>query len=274
MNEKPVRQAPSSTELLQQVKEQMSMMSPWPERFNRLAEAITEVEAVKENEGVVTCQQCQESLDLLVVDEREGFDVRQRYPEVLAHLAECNDCRTTYTLLQAALSSDEEQLEATSLSSVAPISSRSVDEFPVWPRQGALSSQPFPVTLRVVRDLISKALCGPQLAFVRGQTAEEGEHTALLLADVVTTEQGDLVIEVTTHWCIERPQVIDLEVQLTTDCALPESLKATMYWGSIRRSQPVDAEGEARFQDLPLSQVIEPSSDLINDDLVLVLGSV
>lgn len=262
--------APSSAELLRQISTQMSEAAPWSERFGKLARSIAEVGNPESQTSLITCRQSQENLELLVTGEIAGLDVRQRYSTLIAHLAECRNCQIAYSLLRGILRAEREERlmpVPTSLpvSSHLPLSGKRAP----WRRQSGQSPSPFPLTFHIAREFISMALRGPQLAFVRGEVAEEEERETLLLADMLPTEQGDLVAEVTIHQRVDQVDAIDLKIQLASDWILPDGLWVNLSWAGIQCSEPVTSDGKVSFHNLPLSSLTEQESDKVKADLTL-----
>ena len=261
---------PSSAELLQQIRTQMSETASWSERFGRLARSVAEVDVLESQERAVPCQHSQENLELLVTAEMAGLDVRQRYSTLLAHLAECRDCQIAYSLLRSTLRAEREDRlipVPTSPPESSPLQSP-VKRAP-WRRQSGRSPAPFPLTFHVARDFLGKALRGPQLAFARGEAAEDSERDILLLADVVPTEQGDLMAEVTIHRRVDQVGSIDLEIQLVSDWILPDGLLANLSWAGTQRSEPITDDGKVYFHNLSLSNLTGQESDKVKADLTL-----
>ncbi|HDD24186.1 MAG TPA: hypothetical protein ENF52_01980 [Chloroflexi bacterium] len=216
------------------------------------------------------CAEVKDLLDMVVTDELAGVDVGVRYPAVMAHLQHCDRCRTIYTLLRDTLQPREE----TPLPPSAPVpppnlSFLDTEEESPWRRIVQDPSLLFPLTFEIARNFIRRALCGPRLASVRGGLEAYGERRTLLLADWVTTEQGDWIVEVTAHRRADRPEVLELEARLVSDEPLPPGLHVALSWADQHLSAPVDNEGAARFHDLPLSHLIEPQSGAIKDDLTI-----
>jgi len=214
------------------------------------------------------CAEVNDLLDLVVADELAGVDAEARYPAVMAHLQRCDRCRTAYALLRDALRWEEEE----ALPRTAPLSPPSLSfldaggESP-WRRIVEDVSSLFPLTFEITRDFIRRALRGPRLTAVRGEPGGYGEWRTLLLADWVATGRGDWIIEVTAHRRGARPEVLDLETRLVSDDPLPPGLRVAVSWADRHLSAALDGEGAARFQDLPLSLLIEPQSGEVRDDL-------
>jgi hypothetical protein len=264
MKEKNSEQVPSSAELLKQIKAQMSETMPWPERFARLAQDIADVA------DSVACQQCQENLDLLVSDELAAHDIQQKYPDLLAHIAACQDCAATYHLLKDTLSAGQETDQAFASCPSISTSERVVsDNRQPWQYKLGHSPAPFPLSFQVAREFIAKALRGPQLAFVRGETSERIEHGNLLFAEVIPTPQGDLFMEAVIDRHIEDRQAIDLHVFLVSNWVFPDNLRVNLFWGDIRLSETMTASGQVSFCDLPLDDLTETALDRITSDLIL-----
>jgi len=232
--------------------------------------SVAEVESSESKGDLVACWQNRENLELLVADELADPDAHQRYPSLFVHLAECRDCRAIYLLLRDTLLAEQrDRLTPIPTSPPVPSFGESPDERVPWRRQCGRSPHPFPLIFNIAYEFLSKALRGPQLAFVRGEIAEDGERDILLLADAVPTEQGDLIAEVTIHHRIDQVGSIDLEIQLVSDWTLPDGLGANLSWADVQRSEPVTDDGKVYFHDFALSNLIEQKSDEVEADLTL-----
>lgn len=111
-------QTPLSDEepVLAEFRRYLAEPGPWSVRFRRLAEGIAianEAEPIPltsaefKNMTILTCEQCQELLDVYVEDEQAGKNVRQTYPTVWRHLTTCLDCQVVYDLLSDMLAPEE-----------------------------------------------------------------------------------------------------------------------------------------------------------------------
>jgi hypothetical protein len=223
--------------------------------------------SIKDQEGrPMSCQACLENLDLIAVDELSGRDVLRRYPDLFRHLLECDDCHAAYLLLRETLRSESREDAPLMLSSHAlPSPSTEVP----WERVEGDAVHPFPLTFEIARDFISRALRGPQLAFARGEGASPEQQTALLLTDLLQTEQGAYVTEATMHRRVDRLDVIDLEIRLVNEVPLPEDLMARISWADVHRSMPVAETKAITFRDLPLSRLTDPQTGEIEAGLTL-----
>ncbi|MBN1180138.1 MAG: hypothetical protein JXD18_13080, partial [Anaerolineae bacterium] len=171
----------------------MSSASPWPERFYRLAQAIVTTAAPEEMSPSLTCQECQDNMDLLVIDDLAGRVSFQQHLALLAHLTECKTCRSAYLILRDLLS------EGTT--PPLPAERPSVST-----RPGDWMQSLLPLTFEVVHESINRALRGPQLAAMRGDaSAEDEEHRTLAYIDALLTEHEDLIVEVSVLRSLAQP---------------------------------------------------------------------
>ena len=243
----------------------MSETTSWPERFSRLAQDIACVA------DSIACQQCQENLDLLVSDELAALDIRQKYPDLLAHITTCEDCAMAYHSLKEALAAGQESHKApashSSMRTSKPLLSGNHQP---WRYKLGHSPIPFPLSFQVAREFITKALRGPQLAFVRGETSASTKHGNLLFAEIMATERGDLFLEAVIDRRIDHPQMIDLHVFLVSNWTFPDNLQVNLFWGDIQLSETMTADGQVSFRDLLLVDLTtETTIDKISSDLIL-----
>jgi hypothetical protein len=230
----------------------MTGKKAWTTKFDRLLQAVAEVEG---DEEAITCEQCQEMLDLLAADHLAGEGILQRHLATLLHLARCQQCRTLYlALLDTLLAEREGQLEPLSIPQRPPA---------LWKKEGGSPARPFPLTFHVEREFLHRVLRGPQLASARGQAAANGERSTLLLSDIVMTEQGELIAAVSLHRRIARRKSIDLEVQLISDWELPDNLQVQLCCANLQRSLQLSGDGKACFEGIPLADLMAPSGDPI-----------
>ncbi len=214
------------------------------------------------------CQTCRDNLDLIAVDELAGRDILHRYPALVLHLTGCGACRAAYLQLRETLRSESQ--EEVQLMFAAPTPVLSSPETP-WKRVEGPAG-PFPLRFELARGVISRALRGPQLTFARGEDVSTA-RTALLLADLMETEQGAYVTEVTLHRYITRPDLIDLEIRLVNEAPLPAGLTVRIACADVHRSAPV-VEGEpVTFRDLPLARLTHPQTGEVRSDLTLTFIS-
>lgn len=221
----------------------------------------------------VNCADVSELLDVVATDELAGVDLKERYPAVLAHLRRCDRCRAAYFMLLDALRCQE---RSASLSSSSPdIASPPTlsfldgeDERP-WRRQDDEVASPFPLTFEIAHSFIQRALSGPILSGMRGEPSAYGEQQALLLADWVATENDDWIVELTAHRRLDYPEAVDLEARLISNEPLPADVRVAVQWGDQCRSALLDAQGAARLRAISLSQLVEPQSGRMDDDLTI-----
>jgi hypothetical protein len=257
------QEAPSSEELLEQLRDSLSKGIVDGEKFTRLFQAIAGAKGI-ESERELSCEECREELDILVADQLAGHDVAQRHPTLFAHLNTCKECRVAYLLLLDILMTER---DTPSPAVTSPPVKRSTP----WRREGALFSPSLPLTFHIARDFFAKLLRGPQLAFARGASAEDAtlEREGLLLYDIVPFEQGDLIVEFVTHRRLSLPQVVDLEIRLVSDWSLPSGLQIHLTAGDIQRLENVDGAGRAWFRELPVDHLLPVESDPSEAELTL-----
>ena len=218
----------------------------------------------------LSCADVCDLLDMVAVDELAGTSAEERYPAILAHLRHCSRCRAAYSMLLDAL---RYRGEAASLSAMPPSSPslsflEAQDEKP-WCRLGRDSASIFPVTFEIARSYVEQALFGPRLAAVRGEHTVEAEQQALLLADWVATENDDWIVELTAHRRLDYPEAVDLEARLISNEPLPADVRVAVQWGDQCRSALLDARGAARLRAISLSQLVEPQSGRMDEDLTI-----
>jgi hypothetical protein len=234
--------APSS-KLIDEIRRRIQSEPEWTTGFKRLLVALALTEFTEEIEAsTVTCEEFQEALDLLVVDQLSGVDLAQGYPDLVAHLLTCEACQTAYSIL---LESFEEE-------SILKVDSNSTIHQARKEPQRESSPSLFPLILEIGYELVQQALRGPQLSFTRGEAYHEGRCSSLLLHHIIPTPEGDLVIEAEAEYRIDTPDVLDLRVEVATDWRLEEPLEVTLSWLGKVYVKPISDAGVALYRDLPM----------------------
>lgn len=255
-------QDPSSDPLLAEFRRHLAEPGPWSARFGRLAKAIVSVDEVEPvvsippitEVALLSCDVCQELLDVYVADEGAGSNVRQTYPAVWSHLTSCLDCQMVYNLLGEMLGVETEKVPQ----ALPPLA----ENLP----QVTSTQSDDPWITRIWEDMIEKtfrlefifnipylqSMLLPQAAGLRaGPSVEPTSH--LLLYNTVSVGEQSLTIEVTA--IRKGPDTLELQAFVIGTAPLPSNLRAVLTWVDETRSVTVDKQGRAELGEVPLASL-------------------
>lgn len=253
--------------VLQELRELLSQPGPWPERFQRLAQAIAYVSS---RQGI-TCEECSSAIDLYVARELATRDAGQVYPDVKRHLATCALCREEYELLYRAVSEKEEALfevpiQATTvkLSFLQP----KPEELP-WTL--AIQREPFlKLTFAFARSYLASLFSPPTLAATRAGPELAGQEISLLLSDYVEVGARRLVVEATVTGKPASSH-FDVHVAVASSTDLPDRLEILLAWAGHEITVPLDENGRALLSDVPLGKLIDTDTNRLVGELILTV---
>jgi hypothetical protein len=256
-NKKPHAQenmALDKNSLLQELRRRLSEPGPWARRFRRLAEAIA-------RSPDLSCQECEDILDLYVDDELEGRDVRRLYPLVWHHLRTCARCWQAHDLLADTLSRERAgkltpapRPEAPRLSFLQPHPPDAPWITRLRPR---IAGAPFGLTFSFNLSYLQTLLSPPSPVRARAEEPFLPLAGHLLLSDTVPVGEGTVAVEVTATCRSERPDHLHLQAIITGSAPLPENLWARLIWADQTRSGPVDPQGCVDFGEVSLTTLQE-----------------
>jgi len=235
--------------LLQELRRRLSQPGPWARRFRQLAEAVA-------GSSDLSCEECEDILDLYVDDELGGRDVRRLYPLVWRHLRTCARCRQAHDFLADTLRRERAgkltpvpRLEAPCLSFLQPHPPDAPWITRLRPRiAGAPFGLTFSLNLPYLRTLLSPPL--PVAARAEEPFLPLASH--LLLSDTVPMGEGAVAVEVTATRRPERPDLLYLQATITGSAPLPENLWARLIWDDQTRFGSVDLQGRVDFGEVSL----------------------
>lgn len=214
----------------------------WREGLGRLAEAIATLEAEPPSppRAGLSCETCQELLDVYVGDEQQGLNARQRYPAVWRHLAGCDECKEVYDFLVDMLELD--------LPWIIRLWEMAEDSFRLVFTFGCshLQSLRFAKPLVTVRDTL---------------TVEPSRH--ILLYEMVSVAEQTLIVDVTATRRLDKPAWFELQLSITPPPhwggegggRAGQNLRAIVTWAEHTLSAAVDKQGQAYLGQVPLSSL-------------------
>ena len=256
-NKKPYSQenmALDENPLLQELCRRLSEPGPWAQRFRRLAEAVAGTPGL-------SCQECEDILDLYVDDELGGRDVRRLYPLVWHHLRTCTRCRQAHDLLAGTLSRERTgeltpvpRLGAPCLSFLQPHPPDAPWITRLRPR---IAGAPFGLTFSFNLPYLRTLLSPPLPVGARAEEPFLPSVAHLLLSDAVPMGEGTVAVEVTATRRPEKPGHLYLQAIITGSAPLPENLWARLIWEDQIRSGPVDLQGRVDFGQVSLTTLQE-----------------
>lgn len=226
--------------LLAELSAYLAEPGPWTARFNRLATDL---------DNLLTCEACQELLDVYVEDEQAGETVRQIYPVVWQHLQTCSDCEMMYQLLTEMLQpedvtqpEEEKEEEYPPIPSDVPWISHIKDQI-----RGFFRVQ-FQLNPSYLQTLLFP------MSFAQGLRSVTSTQPAphMLLYDTVFVGEHILTVEVTGTR--QEEETLALQAMVYSD-PLPANLRALLTWGDKTHSAPVDDQGQADLGEVPLASL-------------------
>ncbi len=244
------RQVPDHSFALQQLRQRLQQPGPWADRFRQLAAAIAHA-------GDLTCDECQDLLELCLDDAPLPSVIQQ-------HLETCPDCQEAYDLLRVAIAPlqddrptpQPQSVPARRLSFLQP---SSADAPWVTRLYSRLAGGPFGIAfsfnLAYLLDLFTAAR--PLLA--RGD-AFPPSGQVLLLSQVVHLGEQALSVTVTADQDRAQPDFIQVEVTITSPDPLPQPLWARLTWGEQTWTTRIGPDGQARWEEIPLAALHPPGA--------------
>jgi hypothetical protein len=256
-NKKPYDQeniAFDGNPLLQKLRRRLSEPGPWARRFRQLAESVA-------RPSDLSCEECEDTLDLYVDDELGGRDVRRLYPPVWRHLRTCTRCRQAHDLLADTLSRERAgeltpipRLEAPRLSFLQP---QPPDAPWITRLRSRIAGAPFGLSFSFNLPYLQTLLSRPVPMAARSEEPLLPSVAHLLLSDTIPMGEGTVAVEVTGTRHPARPHYLRLQAIITGSAPLPENLWARLIWDEQTRSGPVDLQGHVDFGEVSLTTLQE-----------------
>lgn len=258
----------------------LTQAGPWSTPFNRLA---SDLAIRNETHEELSCDTCQELLDIYIEDEQAGKNVRQTYPTVWQHLMTCSDCEMVYDLLAAMLQpepipepkKEKKRPLIPKLPELPAISELpelpAIPELPALPAipelpaiSGPASPEPEPSWTTELQQAYDSfraqftfalsylhSLYYPHLLVrqMRSVTSPQPAPHILLYEDVSVGEQIlNLKVTATRH----EQDILALQAIVYSDEPLPSNLSILLTWGNETRSVSIDEQGQAELGEVPL----------------------
>lgn len=246
--------AVDETPLIQELRRRLSEPGPWARRFRRLAEAVAKAPGL-------SCEGCEDILDLYVDDELGGRDVRRLYPLVWHHLRTCAHCQQAHDLLADMLRRERAgeltpvpRLEAPRLSFLQP---HRPDAPWITRLRSRIAGAPFGLSFSFNLPYLQTLLSRPVAVAARAEEPFLPIATHLLLSDIVPMGEGTVAVEVTATRHPERPDSLHLQAIITGSAPLPENLWARLIWDDQIRCGPVDLQSRVDFGEVSLTKLQE-----------------
>jgi hypothetical protein len=240
--------------LVQELRRRLSEPGPWGRRFRQLAEAVA-------GSPDLSCEECEDTLDLYVDDELGGRDVRRLHPLVWRHLRTCARCRQAHDLLADTLSRERAgeltpvpRLEAPRLSFLQP---QPPDAPWITRLRSRIAGAPFGLSFSFNLPYLQTLLSRPLPVAARAEEPLLPLATHLLLSDIVPMGEGAVAVEVTATRCPEKPDSLHLQAIITGSAPLSENLWARLIWDDQTRCGPVDLQGHVDFGQVSLTTLQE-----------------
>jgi len=261
MNRDKKPHAPQESPVLQQLRHRLTGPGPWPQRFQRLAEAIAESHGVN-------CQECKELLDVYVDDELQGRNVEQLHPLIWQHLQLCASCREIHNLLAETLSLERQSKpshvpQPTTIPRLSFLQPRAPDAPWITRLRPRLTGMPFSLTFSFNLSYLRTILSPPSPLLARKDVPVSPSTTLLLLSDAVPVGDQTLAVEMTASRSVESPDLyphgyrLRLRATIVGTAPLPRGLWATLVWAGQARSSPVDDQGQADLGEVSLAALQE-----------------
>jgi hypothetical protein len=256
--------------LLTELHRRLSEPGPWAHRFRRLAEAIVEAAGPeptppKQSQNAkrpsLSCEECEDLLDLYVDDELKGHDVQRLYPLIWHHLQTCPRCRQAHDLIADTLGQERDgelppipHLETPRFSFLR---SHSADTPWISRLRSQIAGAPFGLIFSFSLPYLQTLLSPPVPVTVRTEESLPTPPVRLLLSDTVAVGEQMVVVEVTAIHNPESPNHLDLQATITSSASLPENLWARLTWADQTRSVFVDIQGRVSFGEVSLTKLQE-----------------
>lgn len=135
------------------------------------------------------------------------------------------------------------------------------------------SPEKWRVTWRLLQDQLANLFMPSNLVYRSDSLDLEDNGTVLLRSQVnVAGTQIDLFLEAIRG--VDEPNRLYLSLSTTslTSTQLP-AMQAYLQWGTFQQTAVIDQYGRARFQSLPLTAVLDETTQTFHNDLQLILES-
>ena len=230
---------------------------PWTERFRRLAEDIdASTASTPAAEDNLTCDDFEVALEILLAGESLNHPT-QLYR---AHLATCQNCRASFALLRAVHEQDRTGQPPADFALTAPSLSflRTPTAATPWftRLQSRLTDSKFGLQISIQFDYLRSTHVSPRAPLaVRADAAiQMSPAPQLLMSDTLSIGDQIVAVEVSLLRNDQTSKDLALQATITGSQGLPP-LIARLTWADTIYVAPVDADGYARFADLPLDDL-------------------
>ncbi|MBM4464810.1 MAG: hypothetical protein FJ014_04460 [Chloroflexi bacterium] len=240
--------------LIRELRRRLSEPGPWARRFRRLAEAVA-------GSPGLSCEECDDVLDLYVDDELGGRDVRRLHPLVWQHLRACTGCRQAHDLLADTLSRER----AGELPPVPCLGAPRLSFLQAHPPDAPwitrlrprIGGAPFGLTFSFNLPYLRTLLSPPIPVAARAEDPLSPSASHLLLSDTVPVGEGTVAVQVTATRRPERPDCLHLRAIITASTPLPQNLRARLIWDDQARFGLVGPQGGVDFGQVSLATLQE-----------------
>jgi hypothetical protein len=206
-------------------------LTPHAERLLRAATASTGTATES-----LSCDECEARLEFYVDAERRGEPVDRTFHAVWEHLRTCPSCQTSYQLLKAGLEVDavpDAGAERSSSRSLPFLASRSADG--LWYKHAGsrLLGGPIRFDYHFQAAYVQQRLSQSQPATLglRGEVLKPGKR-AMIVTDPISLGDRNVVVEISAER-LPDPNLVRLEIELTSSIALPERLWVHLRWNDF-----------------------------------------
>ncbi len=251
---------------LVELRRQLEEDREWPNTADQLLQHLIEPDqpATAEDEDM---------LSLVVDDALQGVDIIKQYPAFYRKLLNNSELRQAF-LDALDLLERSETGELTPLPEMSPpdLSFLKADSAPN-PIIEHFSPEKWRVTWRLLQDQLANLFMPSNLVYRSDPLDLEDNGTVLLRSQVdVDGTQIDLFLEAIRR--VDEPNRLYLSLSTTslTSTQLP-AVQAHLQWGAFQQTVVIDQYGRARFQPLPLTAVLDETTQTFQDDLQLILES-
>lgn len=220
----------------------MTASHPFQSNFNRLHNLLEALGDVSPPPPLpLSCEECEALLEVYVGEEVAGQPVQTLYPAIYSHLTHCAGCAADYALLK----------EEVQLASSSPL----INDAPAWESREGVWEEGKQLRLSYwlnPLDLRQTLLDPPGVRRDPREVLTEQKHL-LLNEEVVSDRAHPLEVDVVAIRHVKDVTTITIHATLSSPIPLPDAVRATLQWGEQLYQIPVNAQGVARFEGIPLA---------------------
>lgn len=239
----------------------------WPDAADQLLLHLTQ-------SGQPMTAEDEEMLSLVVNDALQGIDIIRQYPAFYRKLLANAELRQAF-LDALDLLERRDAGELTPLPEMPP-PDLSFLKTAVTPKPliEHFSPEKWRVTWHLLQDHLANLFMPSNLVYRSDSLDLEDNGIVLLRSQVdVDGTQIDLFLEAIRH--VDEPNHFYLYLSTTSlsNIQLP-AIQAHLQWGAFQQTVEIDQYGRARFQPLPLTAVLDETTQTFHNDLQLILESI